>query len=116
MELSASLTFAAEVLEYLIKEKGLSKAELARRSNLSESTVKRACSRTHYLRPSRNSLIAMCFALELSVDEKNILLDIFFPEERAYDQLLAENYSVIAANEKLHEYGYDLLGGECEKN
>lgn len=114
MKLSVSLTCPAEVLEYLIKEKGMSKAELARRSNLSESTVRRACSRTHYLRPSRNSLIAMCFALKLSVDEKNILLDIFFPEERAYDQLLTAKYTVLSANEELDKYGIDQLG-ECEK-
>ena len=56
----------------------------------------------------------MCFALKLSVDEKNILLDIFFPEERAYDQLLTAKYTVLSANEELDKYGLDQLG-ECEK-
>lgn len=110
MPLPANILYPAEALEYWIKERNLSKDELAERSNLSPSTIKRAFSRKNCNRLSRNSVIAICFGLELSVDDKNELLDIFYPEEKYYDKLLAKKLNVHEANAKLFERGYDFLG------
>lgn len=52
----------------------------------------------------------MCFGLGLSVDDKNELLDVFFPEEKYYDELLAQQLNIDIANAKLFEKGLDLLG------
>ena len=110
MPLPANILCPAEALEYWIIEKNISKEELAKRSNLSLSTIKRAFSRKKCNILSRNSVIAICFGLELNVDEKNELLDIFYPEEKYYDELLEKKLSVGEANARLFEKGYDFLG------
>lgn len=110
MSLPANILCPAEALEYWIKEKNISQKELAKRSNLSSSTIKRAFSRKKCNSLSRNSVIAICFGLALSVDEKNELLDIFYPEEKYYDELLEKKLNVDEANTKLYEKGFDFLG------
>lgn len=103
-----TITTPAEMLEKLLKEKNLSKEKLAEKSNLSISTVKRMFSTKN--RPSRNTIIAVSFALELSVYRKNELMNAYYPEEKVYDQLLKEKLNIHEADEKLLEKGLVILG------
>lgn len=86
---------------------------LAEKSNLSPSTVSRACSKKNCIRTSRNSLYAMSLAMESSIDQKNKLFDAFYPEENAYDQLLIGKYTVHEANDILEKNDLKQLG-ECQ--
>ena len=101
------------MLEKLLKKNNnMSQEKLAEKSNLSVSTIKRMFSDPSHT--SRNSVIAVSFALSLSVYQKNKLLNAFFPEEKVYDQLLKEKLDIHEANERLTKKGLTLLGHDPE--
>ena len=104
-----------DYLEALLLKKGLNKAEVITKSELSEvyayqifSGIKKS--------PSRGKLL--CFGMELSLDETQEMLKKtgFAPlyAKTPFDCVviygLCKGMSVVGVNELLYEYGQELLG------
>ena len=105
----------SEVLKKAILRSGLKKADLARRSGLSEVYLHQILSGRRS--PSRNRMLALCLALGMGPDETNESL-----KECAYAPLyvrirrdalllyaLKEGWSVYDVNEKLFDLGEETL-------
>lgn len=108
-------TLAAH-LETLLTQKGISRADVVRDSQLGRTYVYQIFSGEK--NPSRDKLIAIAFGLHLSDKEAQALLkisknrELYARDERDAIILFAlqRNMSVLEVNELLFEHGFQVLG------
>lgn len=106
---------AAEYLERLLSEKSLSKSDCIRKSGLDRTYCYQIFSGAKT--PSRDKLLALCFAMELSVDEVQLFFrqtgyPLLYPRnERDSIILFSLNrkLSLVDTNELLFEKGLPLI-------
>jgi transcriptional regulator with XRE-family HTH domain len=87
---------AAGAFDKLLKEKGITSAEVARLVKVSGATISRY--RSGERAPDPDSLAAICQTLGISADE---LLGLDVSEQRAADHLAREVARLVKATEKL---------------
>ncbi len=95
-------------------EKKLWPAELARRSNLSKTTVSRICQNTNHkgtsYSPTHIIVMAVCVGLGLNKEEAREAFFAAFPELRLFETILEKRLDIIDANALLDENGVPTLG------
>lgn len=117
-ENSSELLFDSlpKLIEFYMNQKGLEKKDVVRRSMLSSSYAYNIINGDRK-NPDRDKLIMLCFGLELTEKEANVLLKKcsqaeMYPRNGRDDVLifaLDHKLSVIEANNLLDDYGFDLL-------
>ena len=105
-----------EHLDYLLMQKNITIAQVARASQIDRSYVYQIFSGDK--KPSRDKLIAIAFGMRLSVDETHQLLklsgnrELYVRDER--DALilfsLQQGYDIGKANELLYDHNCKILG------
>lgn len=100
------------LIEYYRKEKGLSGAELARRSCLSQPTVSRILRNCNdkgaAYRPDENVVFLLSVGLGLDPRQYEELLRLAFPERAIWCKALEEHWSVDDLFIELYEKGLPL--------
>lgn len=104
-----------EYLEGWLKAKGLTKADVVRRSNLNKAYVYQIFLGRKY--PSRDKVIALAFGLGLDAQEVQALLKQagyreLYPRDPRDALLLfavGQNMSIIDANELLYDHNIEVL-------
>lgn len=104
-----------EYLEGWLKAKGLTKADVVRRSNLNKAYVYQIFLGRKY--PSRDKVIALSFGLGLDAQEAQALLKQagyreLYPRDPRDALLLfavGQNMSIIDANELLYDHNIEVL-------
>ncbi len=104
-----------EALNGWLKRKGLTKAQVVRKSNLNRAYVYQIFLGSKY--PSRDKVIALAFGLGLTVEEAQSLL-----KEAGYRELyprdsrdalllfaIGQEMDIIAANELLYDHNIEVL-------
>lgn len=119
VENSASLEAVepSEYIENIIKEKGLSKAQIVLKSEMSEVYAYQIISGIKK-RPKREKLLCLAFGMELSLDEtQNMLkktgyapLYAKIPFDAVVIYGLCKGLSIVEVNNLLFEYGQETLG------
>ena len=107
-------------LEMLLKEKGITKADVYRGSNLERKYVYQIFSGEK--NPSRDKLIALAFGLQLSDEETQTMLklsgnrELYVRDERDAIILfcIQRNKTIFETNDLLYSYGFELLGNMNE--
>lgn len=107
-------------LETLLTQKGISKADVVRDSQLGRTYVYQIFSGEK--NPSRDKLIALTFGLHLSEEEAQALLkasktrELYARDERDAIILFAiqRNMSLFEVNELLFDHGFQVLGVPTE--
>lgn len=102
-------------LEELIKEKNLIKAEVIEKSNIFNIYAYQIFSGRKI--PSRDKLIALCFGMELTLDETQALLKYagyaaLYPRNKRDSIIISElknRESVVRCNIVLDEYGFSPI-------
>ena len=105
-----------DLLKSLLEEKGIRKADLIRRSELSEVYCYQIFAGTR--RPERKKVLCMAFALELNVDETQALLRhagypplyVRLPFDSIVLYGLCHRLTVAEINAMLFQYGLETLG------
>lgn len=112
-----------DLLLDFVRRSGKSNAEIAQAAEVSKSTVTRLLSR-QTASATRDTAIAIAFALELSAEELTQLLkarDIHdgFPADRKdyviLYQIMKGRYSVIELNSLLKAYGCTMIGSNSSE-
>lgn len=106
----------SEYLNFLLSQKGLSRAEVVRGSMLTRGYVYQIFSGEKT--PSRDKLIAIAFGLGLTDDETQQMLkisgnrELYVRDERDVLILFAlqRNQTIFEANNLLFEHGFGILG------
>ena len=106
----------AEYLEVLLREKLLNKSEVIRKANLDKNYAYQIFSGTR-TNPSRNKILMLAFGMGLTVTETRKLLkvcnltDLYprSPRDSVIIFCLNNNLSLIQTNEKLEDFGQDIL-------
>lgn len=114
-EYTVDLTLA-QYIERLIKEKGLSKAEVIKNAEMSEVYAYQIMSGLRI--PDRKKLLCLAFGMKLNLEETQQLLKC-----TGYAQLYVKNtfdciviyglcngFTVPDVNEKLYDFGLETLG------
>lgn len=99
----------SKMIDFLMKQKGLKKADVVRRSMLGNYAY--SIINGNRKNPERDKLIMLCFGLTLTADEANRLLKMSSnaelyvrnPRDLVLIYALDRNQSVIEANNKLEE-------------
>ena len=99
--------------------KGITQAELTRKSGLSKTTVSRICRNSNdkgssYL-PTLPIIMSISVGLQLTRAQASALLFSAFPEMALWGGFLDERMDIDQANEILHDAGLPLLGGANEE-
>lgn len=102
-------------LSNILEKKGLVKSSVIKKTELSEITGYQIFSGVR--NPSRESLVCICRAMELDVDETQYLLKIggfaeLYPKNKRDAIIIngiASNFSVAKINENLYDNGEDTL-------
>lgn len=105
----------SKMIDFLMKQKGLKKADVVRRSMLGNYAY--SIINGNRKNPEKDKLIMLCFGLTLTADEANRLLKMSSnaelyvrnPRDLVLIYALDRNQSVIEANNKLEELGLDEL-------
>lgn len=105
----------SKMIDFFMKQKGLKKADVVRRSMLGNYAY--SIINGNRKNPERDKLIMLCFGLTLTADEANRLLKMSSngelyvrnPRDLVLIYALDRNQSVIEANNKLEELGFDEL-------
>lgn len=113
---NAPALHAPELLHQAIETHGLSRAELLRRSNLNPVYGYQILSGRR--RPSRDSLLCLCFGLGLRADEtQQLLLHAGYaqlyvrdPRDSILFYALESGMSLVACNQQLDAHGSAVLG------
>ena len=103
-------------LELLLKQKGLTRADVVRGSELNRKYVYQIFSGEKI--PSRNKLIALAFGLQLTAEETQTMLKLSgYRELYARDTrdtiilyALQRNKTILETNELLYKYNFEILG------
>lgn len=103
-------------LELLLKQKGLTRADVVRGSELNRKYVYQIFSGEKT--PSRNKLIALAFGLQLTAEETQTMLKLSgYRELYARDTrdtiilyALQRNKTILETNELLYKYNFEILG------
>ena len=106
-----------EHLDYLLMQKNITIAQVARGSQIDRSYVYQIFSGDK--KPSRDKLIAIAFGMRLSVDETHQLLklsgnrELYVRDERDALILFAlqQGYDIMQADELLYDHQVRVLGG-----
>ena len=106
----------SQMLNDLLKEKGLKKAEIIRKSELSEVYSYQIFSGIRV--PERKKLLCIAIGMGLNLDEVQMLLKcagysplyVKIPFDSIIIYGVCKNYSVIEINELLFEYNLETLG------
>lgn len=106
----------SQMLNDLIKEKGLTKSEVIRKSELSEVYSYQIFSGLRV--PERKKLLCLAIAMKLSLDEVQTLLKcagystlyVKLPFDSIVLYGVCKKLSVVEINEILYEYGLETLG------
>ena len=106
---------ASEILRAAVRRSGIRKAELARRSGMSEVYLHQILSGRRT--PSRNRVLALCLALGMDVGETNELLKkcayaalyVRLRRDAAVHYALEHGWSVYELDEKLLDLGEETL-------
>ena len=104
-----------EYLESWLKQKGVSKADVVRRSNLNKAYVYQIFSGKKY--PSRDKVIALAFGLGLDDKEVQMLLkqagyrDLYprDPRDALLLYAIGHHKGIIDANELLYDHNIEVL-------
>lgn len=107
----------AEMLDHYRNRKGLSKAEVARRSEIKREYCYELLRGEKAKKPSRDKVIMLCFGLRLNIDEcqqvlkKSGYAPLYARDTRDSIIIFSVNngISVVKTNIKLEEYGLELL-------
>ena len=105
-----------EHLDYLLMQKDITIAQVARGSQIDRSYVYQIFSGDK--KPSRDKLISIAFGMSLSADETHQLLklsgnrELYVRDERDALILFAlqQNYDICKANELLYDHNFKILG------
>lgn len=105
-----------ELLNRLIEEKNVSKAEVIRRANLPRTYAYGFFKGES--NPNRNNILQLCFGFELSFDETQAFLKAsgFSPlyarnqRDSVIIYALENNMNIVDTNELLYNHNMDLLG------
>lgn len=103
----------SKMIDYFMKQKGLKKADVVRRSMLGNYAY--SIINGNRKNPERDKLIMLCFGLTLTADEANRLLKMSSnaelyvrnPRDSVLIYALDRNQGVIETNNKLEELGLD---------
>lgn len=106
-----------ELLEFYRRRKGLSKAEVVKRSGIRREYCYELLRGVNTKKPSRDKVIMLCFGLCLNVDEcqqvlkKSGYAPLYARDTRDSIIIFSVNngISVIKTNIKLEDYGLELL-------
>lgn len=106
----------AEYIEKLLKEKGLSKADVIRNAEMSEVYAYQIMSGLRI--PDRKKLLCLAFGMKLDLDETQKLLKCtgYAPlyVKNTFDCIviygLCNGFTVPDINEKLYDFGLETLG------
>ncbi|MDO4608265.1 MAG: helix-turn-helix transcriptional regulator [Clostridia bacterium] len=106
----------SQMLNNLLKTKGLKKSEVIRKSEISEVYCYKIFSGER--KPERNKLLCLILAMGLGIDEAQTLLKAAgysplyakIPFDSALLYALCKGYSVIETNEMLYDYDLEMLG------
>ena len=106
----------SELLEKLLKEKKLKKAEVIKNSELSEVYAYQIFSGIRT--PDRKKLLALALGMALNLDETQSLLKcagysplyVKLPFDSIILYGICKKLSVVKINELLYEYGLEILG------
>ena len=107
----------AETLFKYIDDRGLSDPEVYKRANVSRKTFSKIRSDEDY-HPSRNTIIALAIALELNLEDTNILLSksgYTLTKSSKFDLIVMyfienENFNLFEINEALLNFKQPLIG------
>lgn len=105
----------AVVLKQIIEQKKLKKADIIRKSGINEIYAYQIFSGKK--EPSRDKVIALCFGMELNIDEvQTVLKHTNYPQLYARDQrdsiilfCIEQKKNVIDCNNMLYEYGFEIF-------
>ena len=105
----------AVVLKQIIEKKKLKKADIIRKCGINEIYAYQIFSGKK--EPSRDKVIALCFGMELNIDEvQTILKHANYPQLYARDQrdsiilfCIEQKKNVIDCNNMLYEYGFEIF-------
>ncbi len=108
-------TFSERLLR-LIDESGMTDVEVYKRAHVDRRNFSKIRSNTEY-RPSKNTAVALCLGLHLSVDSAKDLLDSagYSLSKSIKSDLIVmcflekEIYNIDALNDVLDQYGYKIL-------
>ncbi len=106
----------SQMLNDLLKSKGLKKSEVIRKSEISEVYCYKIFSGER--KPERTKLLCLILAMSLNIDEAQTLLKAAgystlyakIPFDSALLYALCKGYSVIETNEMLYDYDLEMLG------
>lgn len=112
----------SEYLKELLKEKGMTRKQIANTQSTSESYVYQLFQGRRF-KPSRNKLLAIAFAMKLNLEQTNRLLKIanlgtLYPR-RVRDSIiifaLNKGYDVFECSEMLEQKGLESIIEEVKK-
>ena len=113
----AIASFSGAVKHYM-KRYGCTQAELAKKGNLSKTTVSRICRNSNdkgsTYQPTPNAVIAVSIALGLNEEEIQALVYAAFPEWEIWHQAIKRHLNIYETNALLYENGLPLLGSNEE--
>ncbi len=106
----------SQMINDLLKTKGLKKSEVIRKSEISEVYCYKIFSGER--KPERNKLLCLILAMGLNITEAQELLKAAgysplyakIPFDSALLYALCKGYSVIETNEMLYDYDLEMLG------
>lgn len=106
----------AEYLELLINEKGITKSDLIKNSNLDKNYAYQIFN-GNKTNPSRNKVLMLAFGMRLSLNEARKLLkvagltDLYArsPRDSVIIFCLNKRMNLIDTNEQLSDFGLDIL-------
>lgn len=107
----------ADLLEFYIHSKSLDKSEVLEKANMVKSYGYELFN-GNKKNPSRDKLIALCFGMELNLDETNHVLKqaglselyVRRPRDAIIMNSISHNKSLMETNETLDELGEDPIG------
>ncbi len=104
----------SSMVSALLKEKGWNAALLAKKSNLSKTTISRILRNDNdkgsTYQPTANIVTAVSLAFELDEDGWNELMLAAFPQIQIWHEGIKRHLSIDDVNEALYEQGLPLLG------
>ena len=109
----------SDAVKRLVKEKGMTQAELVRRSCLSKTTISRICRDSNdkggKYTPTEPIIMALSIGLKLSsAESKKQLLYAAFPERAYWDDFLDSHLNIFEVNIIMEENNFPLLGNMGE--
>ena len=113
--LHINLESFSDAVTRLMNKKGMTQAELAKRSGLSKLTVSRICRNSNdkggFYTATETVIMALSIGFQLSSEEsKKELLHAAFPERAFWNDFLDNHFDIHKTNEILYDNGLPLLG------